>query len=101
MIALAPDHFWYLTLQPKGTGQVEIQYGAAFAPEVLNHAKDPDGLIAETTDFLDRVNEEDRFVVEGIFQGAQGALSQAGPLSWLERENHEFIQYLARRLGGA
>ena len=39
-----------------------------------------------------------RTVVEGIFEGAQAPLSRAGPLSWLERENHEFSRYLVRRL---
>jgi phenylpropionate dioxygenase-like ring-hydroxylating dioxygenase large terminal subunit len=98
MFALAPDHMWYLSLQPKGPGKVSIRYGAAFAPEVLEASEDPERLIADTTAFLAKVQEEDRFVVEGIFQGAGAALSKPGPLSWLERENHEFTQYLARRL---
>jgi len=37
-------------------------------------------------------------VVEGIFKGSKGPQSSAGPLCWLERENHEFTQYIARRL---
>ena len=101
MISLAPDHFWYLSLQPRGTDQVEIRYGAAFAPEVLDAAEDPDELIRQTKAFLTQVNEEDRFVVEGIFQGVRAPLSRPGPLSWLERENHDFARYLARRLSVA
>ena len=98
MFALAPDHLWYLSLQPNGPSKVSIRYGAAFAPEVLDASDDPERLIADTTAFLARVQEEDRHVVEGIFQGAAAALATPGPLSWLERENHEFTQYLARRL---
>ncbi len=98
MYALAPDHLWYLSLQPMGFDQVRIRYGAAIAPEVLAHSDDPEALIANTKLFLDKVNAEDRYVVEGIMQGAKGSLSKPGPLCWLERENHEFTQYLARQL---
>ncbi|MEM7195736.1 MAG: SRPBCC family protein [Pseudomonadota bacterium] len=98
MMTLAPDHLWYLSLHPKGIDQVRIRYGIAFAPEVLEATKDKEALIRETKDFLDRVNEEDRFVTEGIWQGAVAPLSEPGPLSWLERENHEFTQYISRML---
>ena len=95
MFSLAPDHLWYLSVQPKGCDQIAIRYGAALAPEVLAASEDKDKLIADITQFLDRVNEEDRFVVEGIFTGAKAALSTPGPLCWLERENHAFTRYLA------
>ena len=98
MYVLAPDHLWYLSLQPKGVNQVSILYGAAIAPEVLAAQNDTNDYIAKTRAFLNDVQEEDRFVVENIFKGAQAPLSTSGPLSWLERENHEFTQYLARRL---
>ena len=98
MISLAPDHLWYLSLQPLGYDKVQIRYGAALAPEVLAASEDPDNLINGVIQFLDQVNEEDREVVEGIFKGSNGPLSNAGPLCWLERENHEFTQYIARRL---
>ncbi|MDB2390143.1 Rieske 2Fe-2S domain-containing protein [Alphaproteobacteria bacterium] len=98
MYVLAPDHLWYLSLQPMGIDQVNILYGAAIAPETLAAQNDVDEYIAKTRAFLDDVQEEDRFVVESIFKGAQAPLSTSGPLSWLERENHEFTQYLARRL---
>jgi len=98
MISLAPDHLWYLSLQPLGHDKVRIRYGAALAPEVLAASDDPDTLTKDVIKFLDQVNEEDRGVVEGIFKGSIGSLSSAGPLCWLERENHEFTQYIARRL---
>ena len=98
MYVLAPDHLWYLALQPDGPGRTRIRYGAAMAPEVLAAQSDPETYIAETKTFLDAVQLEDKNVVEGIFAGAKAPLSSPGPLSWLERENHEFTQYLARRL---
>lgn len=101
MIVIAPDHLWYLSLRPKGSGQVHVRFGAALAPEVLASLPDKDSFIAETVDFFDRVNAEDRFVVEAIYQGAKAPLAQSGQMSWLERELHDFQGYLARKLCGA
>ena len=98
MYSLAPDHFWYLSLQPDGVGKVKIRFGAAIAPEVLMDQKNPKKFIEDTRKFLYEVQEEDRYVVEGIFKGANSPLGKPGPLSWLERENHEFTQYIARKL---
>ena len=98
MYVLAPDHLWYLSLQPAAIDKVAIRYGVAFAPEKLAAANDRDTLVEQASDFLWKVNLEDRFVVEGLFEGTSALLAQPGPLSWLERENHEFTGYIARRL---
>jgi choline monooxygenase len=98
MYVLAPDHLWYLSLQPRGVGQVDIRFGAALAPEVLASLSDRDTFIRDTIAFFDKVNAEDKHVVEGIYQGAKAPLSKPGRLSWMEREIHDFIGYLARRL---
>lgn len=100
MTVLAPDHLWYLILRPEGPGQVNVRFGAAIAPEVLAATPDIEGFREEVIGFFDRVNEEDRFVVEGIHEGAKAPLSEAGPLCWLERELHDFQKYLSRRLSG-
>ena len=100
MYVLAPDHLWYLSLQPKGCSKVQIRYGAAFAPEVLAHHPDKKSFIEEFKVLLDKVQEEDRILVESIFKGAKAPLTGRGPMSWLEREIQEFVQYLAQRLTG-
>ena len=103
MYVLAPDHLWYLSLRPRGIGEVDVRFGLAIAPEVDAALDDPKERAAWMQDlmvFFDHVNNEDRFVVEGIFAGAQSSLSRAGPLSWLEREIHDFQKYLAARLCG-
>lgn len=98
MYVLAPDHLWYLTLRPRGVGEVDVRFGAAIAPEVHAGLDDPKAWIMETETFFDMVNAEDRMVVEGIYVGAQSSHAAPGPLSWLEREIHDFQRYLARRL---
>ncbi|WP_373504373.1 aromatic ring-hydroxylating dioxygenase subunit alpha [Aestuariivirga sp.] len=99
MYVLAPDHLWYLSLRPKGVGEVHVRFSVALAPEVhaaLGHTRDQ--WVKELVDFFDRVNAEDKFVVEGIFTGSKAPLASRGPLSWLEREIHDFACYLAKRL---
>ena len=98
MYVLAPDHVWYLSLRPKGVGEVHVRFGVALAPERIAAFPSKEAALKDLVSFFDHVNEEDRFVVEGIFKGAHGALAEAGPLSYLEREIHDFQKYLVARL---
>ncbi|WOV90196.1 MAG: SRPBCC family protein [Candidatus Zeuxoniibacter abyssi] len=98
MYSLAPDHLWHLSLQPKGTGQVALRFGAALAPEVMEYQPNIKGFIKKMKDFLREVNNEDRFIVEGLRAGMELSFAKPGPLCWLEREGHEFADYLARTI---
>ena len=101
LYVLAPDHLWYLSLQPRGIGQVAIRYGVALAPEKMAGVEAGDDRSRrEITDFLWQVNLEDRAVVEALFAGTAAPLAEPGALSWLERGNHEFAAWLVRRLTG-
>ena len=73
--------------------------GWRVAPEVCAGLGDklPEWLEA-TLAFFDKVNAEDKFVVEGIHRGSSSPLARPGPFSWLEREIHDFARYLDRRL---
>jgi phenylpropionate dioxygenase-like ring-hydroxylating dioxygenase large terminal subunit len=96
MYVLAPDHLWYLSLRPKSVGEVHVRFGAALAPEVMAGLNDPEGFVTELVSFFDRVNAEDRIVVEGLYEGTGAPLARPGRLSWLEREIHDFMRYLDR-----
>ncbi len=98
MYVLAPDHLWYLSLRPDGVGKTQIRFGVALAPEVHKNLKDVDSFVENLVGFFRQVNEEDRQVVEGIYRGARAPFTQPGALSWLERELHDFMKYLAARL---
>lgn len=98
MYVLAPDHLWYLSLRPRGTGQVDVRFGFALAPERFATIDALNTEVAQALAFFDKVNAEDKVVVEGIYEGARAPLSTPGRLSWMEREIHDFIGYLARRL---
>jgi choline monooxygenase len=101
MYVLAPDHMWYLSLMPKGVGQVHVRFGVLVAPEVKAALGDGyDDWRKTTIAFFDKVNAEDKFVVEGIHRGSASPLARPGPFSWLEREIHDFARYLDRKLNG-
>jgi len=98
MYVLAPDHLWYLSLRAKSVGEVHVRFGAAIAPEVAAGLNDLESFVADLVGFFDRVNAEDKDIVEGLFEGTAAPLAKPGPLSWLEREIHDFQAYLARGL---
>lgn len=99
LVTLTPGYFWYLCVQPRGIGKVNIVYGGGFAPEFLG---DPRGeeMVAEFKVLVDEANREDRIGVESVFNGTKGRLAYNGHLSHLERPNFEFGQYLARMVTG-
>lgn len=97
LVTLTPGYFWYLVLQPLGTGRVHIRFGGGLAPEFM---ADPQAVDYMTTlkTLLDAVNEEDRRGVQAVFRGVQAPLAKPGHLSHLERPNYDFARYLAQRL---
>ncbi len=96
MFVLAPDHLWYLSLQPRSPGEIDVRYGLALAPEVMADEGAFDARLEEAKAFLDATNEEDRVVVEALWKGVQAPLAEPGPLSWLEKENLDFLRYIRR-----
>ena len=101
LVNLAPDHLWYLTLQPRGTDRVAVRFGLSYAPEVLAGVNDRAAFAAKWKQFFDTLNGEDQAVVEGVRANADSVLARPGRLSHLERFTYDFGRYLHRRLSGA
>ena len=99
MISLTPGYFWYLSLHPRGVGQVHITFGGGMSPEFIQSEEAQEHL-RQAKALLDRVNIEDRGCTEKVYRGACAGLSRPGHLSHLERPNYDFAQYLAERTGG-
>ncbi len=99
VVTLTPGYFWYLSLHPKGPGQVHITYGGGMSPDYVN-SPSARAHFAQLKTLLDEVNEEDRGCTEKVFRGTQAQAARPGHLSHLERPNFDFAQYLAEKLGG-
>ena len=97
LLALAPGYFWYLSLHPDGPSRVRILYGGGLAPDF---AADPCAAehAAALKTMLDAVNAEDKGCIERVYRGLRAGFAAPGPLSHLERPNHDFARYLADRL---
>ncbi|WP_417210282.1 aromatic ring-hydroxylating oxygenase subunit alpha [Antarctobacter sp.] len=97
MITLTPGYFWYLSLHPKGPGQVHIRFGGGMSDDYADDADAQDNFTALKT-LLDDVNVEDRGCTEKVYRGLCSDLAQPGHLSHLERPNYDFAQYLMSRI---
>jgi phenylpropionate dioxygenase-like ring-hydroxylating dioxygenase large terminal subunit len=97
MITLTPGYFWYLSLHPKGPGQVHIRFGGGMSNDFSDDA-DTDENFAQLKTLLDDVNVEDRGCTEKVFRGLCSDAATPGHLSHLERPNYDFAQYLIAKI---
>jgi phenylpropionate dioxygenase-like ring-hydroxylating dioxygenase large terminal subunit len=99
LVTLTPGYFWYLSLHPRGPGQVHIVYGGGMSPDFA-HSAEAQTHFADVKRLLDKVNVEDRGCTEKVYRGLCARDAVPGHLSHLERPNFDFAQYLAERTGG-
>lgn len=99
LITLTPGYFWYLSLQPAGTGRVAMVFGGGWSPEFLADPR-ADEYMAGLKKLLDEVNVEDRTCTERVMRGLRSNTAPAGHISHLERPNYDFMQYLAEKIAG-
>ncbi|PIE13163.1 MAG: (2Fe-2S)-binding protein [Rhodobacterales bacterium] len=99
LITLTPGYFWYLSLHPKGPGQVHIRFGGGMSDDYKNDA-DAQQNFTDLKTLLDEVNVEDRGCTEKVYAGLCSELAEPGHLSHLERPNYDFAQYLYRKVSG-
>ena len=99
LITLTPGYFWYLSLHPKGVGQVHMVYGGGLSLEFIDDPKAQE-YVAALKKLLDEVNVEDRQCTERVFRGLNSQKAKPGHLSYLERPIYDFMQYIAERTAG-
>ena len=99
LVTLTPGYFWYLSLHPRGVGQVNIVYGGGMSPDYAG-SPEAQAHFAQLKTLLDKVNVEDRGCTERVYRGLCARGAAPGHLSHLERPNFDFAQYLAERTGG-
>ncbi len=97
LITLTPGYFWYLSLHPKGPGQVSIRFGGGMSDDYAGDADAAENFVALKT-LLDAVNVEDRGCTEKVYRGLSSQAARPGHLSHLERPNYDFARYLLARI---
>ena len=99
LVTLTPGYFWYLSLHPRGPGQVNIVFGGGMSPDFA-HSPEAQQHFVQLKTLLDKVNVEDRGCTEKVYKGLSAKAATPGHLSHLERPNFDFAQYLAEMTGG-
>ncbi|MGE0005827.1 MAG: aromatic ring-hydroxylating dioxygenase subunit alpha [Parvibaculaceae bacterium] len=99
LITLTPGYFWYLSLHPKGVGQVHMIFGGGLSPEFIDDPR-AESHVTTLKTLLDEVNAEDRQCTERVFRGLNAQKAAPGHLSYLERPIYDFLQYVAERTAG-
>lgn len=97
MITLTPGYFWYISLHPKGPGQVHIRFGGGMSNDFAEDTDISENFTQLKT-LLDEVNVEDRGCTEKVFNGLCSDAATPGHLSHLERPNYDFAQYLMGKI---
>ena len=97
MITLTPGYFWYISLHPKGPGQVHIRFGGGMSNDFAEDT-DVDENFTQLKTLLDEVNVEDRGCTEKVFNGLCSDAATPGHLGHLERPNYDFAQYLMGKI---
>jgi len=95
------DSVFWLSLQPHGVDQVEIDVGLA-GPFAIppGESPDPDHPNLYYLRLIDAVNAEDRLRVEAVQRGAESGFGGQSALHPHEASISGFISYLFARLGG-
>ncbi|MGB0504608.1 MAG: aromatic ring-hydroxylating oxygenase subunit alpha [Pikeienuella sp.] len=98
LVTLMPDYLWYISVQPEGTGRFRATWGVAIPPEVLADipAAEFDQWLSGMRDYMNIANEEDKVLVEALFQGTKSTILPKGTYHPIERNLWQFTRYLNR-----
>ena len=98
VMQLQPDMLWYLSILPEAVDRLSVRWAVSIPAEILDSAKIRQDAIDEQMDLIHQVNREDKAIVDQFFVNSRSPHAVQGPLSYLERNLHDFGRYLARRL---
>jgi choline monooxygenase len=98
LITLMPDYLWWISVQPEGVGRFRATWGVAIPPEVLDDIPQADYAtwLADLHAYMDVANDEDKVLVQALYQGTASTVLPQGTLHPIERNLWQFTRYLAR-----
>ncbi len=100
VIALLPQSAIWFEVLPLGPGRIDLTTHILLPPHLLD-APDQEARIAEHTETLVGIHEQDIAVCEGVQRGLAAPAARPGMLSHLERHNRTFALWYARQMTGA
>ena len=99
-ILFAPDMLWYISVQPRGTDQLEALWGVSVPPQFLEGSPQHTNgdYIKRIRTFIDMANMEDKSAVHALWQASRASVLPKGRLASSEVCLWAFARYLAREL---
>ena len=98
LVTLMPDYLWWVSVMPESVGGFKATWGVAVPQEILNDIAEEDyeRWVKEKKDYIDTANEEDRALVERLFQGSQSVRVPQGTYHPIEKNLWQFTKYLSK-----
>lgn len=96
--SVSPERIFWMSLQPSGTEQVRVHWGLDAYPGSIPEGEEGDKRIADLRVAFDKINAEDKGIVQDIRRNAASQHANPGALSPKERCLWDFQKYLARML---
>ena len=97
LITLAPDYMWSVAVLPVSSGEMRAVWSVSVAPEILADldAAERDAWISNLRTFMDAANNEDKPVIEALWNGTQMTPGN-GFYHKVERNLWNFATYIKR-----
>lgn len=99
--SVSPERLFWMSLQPLGTDQVKVYWGVDVYPGSIPQGEAGEKRVADLRAAFEKINNEDKGIVESIRRNAASRHAAAGPLAPKERCLWHFQKYLARMLCGS
>ena len=98
LVTLMPDYLWWVSVMPNSVGSFKATWGVAVPQEILNDIAEEDyeRWVKEKIDYMNTANEEDRVLVERLFQGSQSVRVPQGTYHPIEKNLWQFMKYLSK-----
>ena len=98
LVTLMPDYLWWVSVMPNGVDEFNATWGVAVPQEILNDIAEEDyeRWVKEKIDYMNTANEEDRVLVERLFQGSQSIRVPQGTYHPIEKNLWQFMKYLSK-----
>ena len=101
LVTIMPDYLWWVSVMPKGVDQFKATWGVAVPPEVINDIAEEEyeSWLKDMMSYMNTANEEDRALVEGLYQGSQSLRLPRGTYHPIEKNLWQFMRYISKITG--
>lgn len=98
LCSVSAERLFWISLRPRGPGHVRVRWGVDAYPGAMPEGEAGEERMRTLRATFDKINNEDRGIIEAIQANAASRLAVSGRLSPKENCIWEFQRYLARQM---